>query len=219
MADSTRRPGKKPAGGRGFLRAAHVQSAVPEDPETVAERLRERARRLRERALAEHADGDARVLDPQPVDPPPHARADGFPASVDEQLDRFPGVAGLVVVDDGRVLGVQQGYRDGWTNPGGAQDPGEPLAETAVRETREETNIEAEVTGVLYARDFAVDYGGPEPVHVPLVVFTGRRVGGRRAAPLVRVSSGEPEIEDVQWFDAGALPEDFRDRELILDLL
>ncbi|MCG1004444.1 MULTISPECIES: NUDIX domain-containing protein [Halobacterium] len=192
---------------------------MSEAPETVAARLRERARRLREQAVTEHADGDARVFDPQPVDPPPHATDDPFPESVDEQLDRLPGVGGLVVVEDGRVLGVQQGYREGWTNPGGAQDPGESLAETAVRETREETNIEAEVTGVLYARDFAIDYGGPERVHVPLVVFTGRRVGGSRAAPLVRVSSGEPEIEDVRWFDAASLPDDFRDRELILELL
>lgn len=192
---------------------------MTENAETVVERLRERARRLREEAVAEHADGDAPMLDPQPVDPPPHATDDPFPSSVDEQLDRLPGVGGLVVVDDGRVLGVKQGYRDGWTNPGGAQDPGESLAETAVRETREETNIEAEVTGVLYARDFAVDYGGPERVNVPLVVFTGRRVGGRRAAPLVRVSSGEPEIEDVRWFAAERLPEDFRDRERILKLL
>jgi len=192
---------------------------VTEDSEAVAERLRERAGRLREEAVAEHADGDTPMLDPQPVDPPPHATDDPFPSSVDEQLDRLPGVGGLVVVEDDRVLGVQQGYRDGWTNPGGAQDPGESLAETAVRETREETNIEAEVTGVLYARDFAVDYGGPERVHVPLVVFTGRRVGGRRAAPLVRVSSGEPEIEDVRWFDAEGLPENFRDRERILSLL
>jgi len=192
---------------------------VSEDPATVAARLRERARRLRERAVAEHAGGDALTFDPQPVDPPPHATEDAFPSTVDEQLDRLPGVGGLVVVEDGRVLGVEQGYRDGWTNPGGAQDPGESLAETAVRETREETNIEAEVTGVLYARDFAIDYGGPERVHVPLVVFTGRRVGGSRAAPLVRVSSGEPEIEDVRWFDAESLPADFRDRELILELL
>lgn len=192
---------------------------MSEDPETVAARLRERARRLREQAVAEHADGDPLMLDPQPIDPPPHATDDPFPSSVEAQLDRLPGVGGLVVVDEGRVLGVEQGYRDGWTNPGGAQDPGESLAETAVRETREETNIEAEVTGVLYARDFAIDYGGPERVHVPLVVFTGRRVGGSRAAPLVRVSSGEPEIEDVRWFDAESLPADFRDRELILELL
>lgn len=187
--------------------------------ESVARRLRERARRLREQAVAEHAAGDAPTLDPQPVDPPPYARDHGFPATVEDQLDRFPGVGGMVVLDaDDRVLGVRQGYGkgDAWMNPGGAQDRGEPLVETAVRETLEETNIEAEPTGVLYARDFAIDYGGPERVHVPVVVFTGRRVDGRRAAPLVRVSTGEPEIEDVQWFAGDDLPANFRDSDLIL---
>ncbi|MFB6269839.1 MAG: NUDIX domain-containing protein [Halobacterium sp.] len=193
------------------------------DAETVAERLRERARRLREQAVAEYASGDDddRLLDPLRVDPPAHAAEDDFPASVDEQLDRLAGVGGLVVLDGDRVLGVKQGYGEGdaWMNPGGAQEPGEPLVETAVREAHEETNIDAEVTDVLYARDFAIDYGGPERVHVPVVVFVGERVGGRRAAPLVRVSTGEPEIEDVRWFDADSLPADFRDRERILDLL
>jgi 8-oxo-dGTP pyrophosphatase MutT (NUDIX family) len=188
------------------------------DPETVAERLRERARCIREQAIASYADRNARVLDPQPVDPPPHATDDPFPSSVEEQRQRLPGVGGLVVVDDGRVLGVKQGYSDDWTTPGGAQDPGESLAETAVRETREETNIEAAITDVRYARDFAIDYGGPERVHVPLVVFTARRVGGRRAAPLVRVSTGHPEIEDVQWFGRDD-PQNFRDRDLVVDIL
>ncbi|MCD2200619.1 hypothetical protein LPA44_12015, partial [Halobacterium sp. KA-4] len=73
---------------------------MSEDPETVAARLRERARRLREQAVAEYAD-DPLMLDPQPIDPPPHATEDAFPESVEEQLDRLPGVGGLVVVDEG----------------------------------------------------------------------------------------------------------------------
>jgi 8-oxo-dGTP pyrophosphatase MutT (NUDIX family) len=219
MAEATRALRKKPDGGRGFLLDEAQSSSVTAEPTDVARRLRERARRVREDAVQTHADGDASMLDPLPVDPPSHAGDPDFPESVDDQLDELAGVGGLVVVDDGAVLGVKQGYRDGWTNPGGAQDPGESLAETAVRETREETNIEAEITDVLYARDFAVDYGGPERVHVPVVVFVGEKVGGSRAAPLVRVSTGDPEILDVQWFRPAELPETFRDRERIRSLL
>jgi ADP-ribose pyrophosphatase YjhB (NUDIX family) len=219
MLDCTGPLGKKPDGGRGFLPDDAQSSLVVPDPTDVARRLRERARRVREEALAAHADGDAPTLAPLPVDPPSHAGDPDFPESVDAQLDELAGVGGLVVVDDGEVLGVKQGYREGWTNPGGAQDPGESLAGTAVRETREETNVEAEITDVLYARDFAIDYGGPERVHVPVVVFVGRKTGGTRAAPLVRVSTGDPEILDVQWFGPAELPENFRDRDRILSLL
>ncbi|PSQ05311.1 hypothetical protein BRC92_02490 [Halobacteriales archaeon QS_4_69_31] len=54
--------------------------------------------------------------------------------------------AGWVVVafafdEAGRVLVIDQPWADGWILPGGAWQPGETLAETAVREVGEETGV------------------------------------------------------------------------------
>ncbi|WP_439028111.1 NUDIX domain-containing protein [Haloarchaeobius sp. DT45] len=186
------------------------------DRRAIADTLRERALGMREDAC-EGFDG-APELDPL-VTEPAYYQPDSFPESVEEQLDRLAGSAGIVVVDEGRVLCTEIGYKDGWMTPGGAQDPGETLAETAVRETYEETNIKAEITGVFYHRDFAIDYGYDELIRIPLVVYTGRKVSGRRAAPAHKVPSGEPEITDVDWFGPEELPENLTDRERIQELL
>ncbi|MGV9213841.1 NUDIX hydrolase [Micromonospora sp. RB23] len=60
-------------------------------------------------------------------------------------------VAVTVFVQDseGRVLLIQRTDNGLWALPGGAQDFGEYIAETAVRETREETGIEVEVTEIV----------------------------------------------------------------------
>ncbi|WP_433112253.1 NUDIX domain-containing protein [Micromonospora sp. CA-246542] len=60
-------------------------------------------------------------------------------------------VAVTVFVQDrqGRVLLIQRTDNGLWALPGGAQDFGESIAETAVRETREETGIEVEVTEIV----------------------------------------------------------------------
>jgi ADP-ribose pyrophosphatase YjhB (NUDIX family) len=55
----------------------------------------------------------------------------------------------FVLDDQDRVLLIRRTDNGLWAIPGGAQDIGEYIAETAVRETREETGIEVEVTGVV----------------------------------------------------------------------
>jgi 8-oxo-dGTP pyrophosphatase MutT (NUDIX family) len=49
----------------------------------------------------------------------------------------------------GRILLQRRRDNDQWALPGGAMQPGETIAAAAVRETREETNIEVEVTGLV----------------------------------------------------------------------
>ena len=58
--------------------------------------------------------------------------------------------ASVVAFDaEGRILLQRRSDNDQWALPGGAMQPGETIAATAVRETREETNIEVEVTGLV----------------------------------------------------------------------
>ncbi|WP_305849817.1 NUDIX domain-containing protein [Stappia sp. ES.058] len=53
------------------------------------------------------------------------------------------GVRIAVRSDDGCVLLVRHSYMPGWYLPGGAVDPGETLAQAAVRELHEETGAQA----------------------------------------------------------------------------
>ena len=76
-------------------------------------------------------------------------------------------VAVTVFVEDeqGHVLLIQRTDNGLWALPGGAQDFGEFIAETAVRETREETGIEvevAEIIGVYSDPRHVVEYGDGE---------------------------------------------------------
>jgi 8-oxo-dGTP diphosphatase len=61
-------------------------------------------------------------------------------------------VAGALVVREGQVLFVRQTYPpfEGlWGFPTGLPDPGETVDEAALRETREEAGIEAELEGLI----------------------------------------------------------------------
>lgn len=151
-------------------------------------------------------------LDPLTVSPLPHQET-AFPESVGEFFDRFyPYAAGAAVTDDeGRLLCVYSPVREEWETPGGAGDPGETPSETARRETREETGIECELTGVLQTRLMQIDLGVPELLAVPVVEFTGRPVGGAALAESEVEAHGE--ISDLDWFGPDDLPPEIREYE------
>ncbi|MFC0526255.1 NUDIX hydrolase [Phytohabitans kaempferiae] len=55
----------------------------------------------------------------------------------------------FVLDEDGRVLLIRRSDNGLWALPGGAQDIGESIAQTVVRETYEETGITVEVAGIV----------------------------------------------------------------------
>ena len=71
--------------------------------------------------------------------------------------ERRCGAAAVVLNDRGDVLLVRHTYgKLNWELPGGASEPGESIVETALRELREETGLEAVaewMTGVYYESD------------------------------------------------------------------
>ena len=82
---------------------------------------------------------------------------------------------GVVAVKDGHVLLIRRAKppREGrWSLPGGRQRLGETVRETARRELREETGIEAAVTALLDVVDSITrDAGGAIAYHYTLVDF------------------------------------------------
>jgi 8-oxo-dGTP pyrophosphatase MutT (NUDIX family) len=81
-----------------------------------------------------------------------------------------------------------------WALPGGAQDVGEYIAETAVRETREEAGIDVEVTGVvgIYTNPHHVmAYSDGEVRQQFSICFRGRYVTGE--------PTPSDESSEVRW--------------------
>jgi ADP-ribose pyrophosphatase YjhB (NUDIX family) len=60
-----------------------------------------------------------------------------------------PSVNVVVINAKGDILLIRRSDNDNWAIPGGAIDLGESLTWAAVRETREETGITCEITGLV----------------------------------------------------------------------
>ena len=93
----------------------------------------------------------------------------------------------IVVNDQGEILMMRRTDNDNWAVPGGGMDLGQSITDAAVRETREETGIECEITGLvgIYTSPrHVIRYTSNDEVRQEFsVVFSGRPTGGelRRA--------------------------------------
>jgi ADP-ribose pyrophosphatase YjhB (NUDIX family) len=100
----------------------------------------------------------------------------------------------FVLNDAGEVLLIRRTDNDLWALPGGGQEIGEYVTETAVRETLEETGIRVEVTGMVGV------YSNPNHV----IAYTDGEVRQQFALCLrARSTGGELQISDesheVRW--------------------
>jgi ADP-ribose pyrophosphatase YjhB (NUDIX family) len=102
----------------------------------------------------------------------------------------------IAVIRDGKILLTKREDFEIWCLPGGIVDDNESLAEAAVREIREETGAEVELTSLvgIYSR-----LGGIRDEHA--VVFQGTQTGGE-----LKVQNGE--TIDVAYFPFDHLPEE-----------
>ena len=100
-------------------------------------------------------------------------------------------VAYSLIVDPETEQILIVGYRDGgWSLPGGVREPGETLAETAIRETMEEAGV-----GVAVERLIAVGERFPNP-HDVFFVFYARIIDG---TPTV---TDDEKMDRFKWVDA-----------------
>jgi 8-oxo-dGTP diphosphatase len=109
-----------------------------------------------------------------------------------------------VVVDDGRILLAlwNEGAEPAWTLPGGGVDLHETVAETAVREVREETGYEVALGRILGVDSFVVVPEDVEdrPNKSVRVLFEGRIVGGE----LTHEVDGS--TDEARWIPLGEVP-------------
>ncbi|MEV8523243.1 NUDIX domain-containing protein [Streptomyces sp. NPDC052000] len=106
-----------------------------------------------------------------------------------------PSVTAVAVNDDGDVLLIHKTDNGLWALPGGGVDVGESVADAAVRETKEETGFDVEVTGLvgLYTDPgHVMAYDDGEVRQQFSICFTARIVGGE-----LRTSSESKEVAFV----------------------
>ena len=111
--------------------------------------------------------------------------------------------AGAAVLDDAGRLLLQRRVDNGlWAMPGGAMEMTESLPEAAVREVREETGYEVEVTGLVGTYTDArhvIAYSDGEVRRQSNVCFRARVVGGGLAV--------SDESHEAGWFSAEEISE------------
>ncbi|PRX90809.1 NUDIX domain-containing protein [Allonocardiopsis opalescens] len=114
--------------------------------------------------------------------------------------------ASVFVRDDrGRVLLLQRTDNNLWTIPTGGVKTGETVAQAGIRECKEETGIDIEVTGlvgIFSDPDHLIAYikrGKVDEVRQPInTCFRGRPVGGR-------IQPEPSEAFEVRWVDPADL--------------
>jgi 8-oxo-dGTP pyrophosphatase MutT (NUDIX family) len=114
-----------------------------------------------------------------------------------------PSVVAIVRDVQGRVLMIHKTDNDLWALPGGGHEIGESIAETVVREVKEETGYDVEVTGLsgTYTNPgHVMAYEDGEVRQQFSIAFTARLVGGE-----ARTSSESSRVEWVDPQDAQAL--------------
>ncbi len=112
-----------------------------------------------------------------------------------------PGASALVTDASGRVLMQRRGDSGNWSLPGGIMEIGETLSECAIRETREETGFDIEITGLLgiYTDPaHVIAYADGEVRQEFAVVYCGRVIGGQIAVSHESTSVKFLSLEDLE---------------------
>jgi 8-oxo-dGTP pyrophosphatase MutT (NUDIX family) len=123
-----------------------------------------------------------------------------------------PSVNVVVTNAAGEVLLICRSDNDNWALPGGAIDLGESMVQAAVRETREETGIDCEVTGLVGIYT--------DPQHVILYTSNGETRQEFSIVLTARATGGEPtrseESSEVRWIPRKELGAYSMDRSMRL---
>jgi ADP-ribose pyrophosphatase YjhB (NUDIX family) len=121
-----------------------------------------------------------------------------------------PSVNVVVVNDAGEILMIRRTDNDNWAVPGGAIDLGESVAQAAVRETREESGIECEITGIVGIYS--------DPKHVLLYTSNGEVRQEFSIVLAAQPLSGQPtpssESSEVRWVPVSEVLDYTMDRSM-----
>lgn len=105
-----------------------------------------------------------------------------------------PSVVAIVCDDQGRVLMIHKTDNNRWALPGGGHEPGESIADTVVREVKEETGYDVEVetiTGTYTNPGHRMSYDDGEVRQQFSIAFRANLIGGEKCT--------SEESSEVEW--------------------
>lgn len=111
-----------------------------------------------------------------------------------------PSVVAIVTDDEGRVLLIHKTDNDLWALPGGGHEIGESIADTVIREVKEETGYDVaveRVTGLYTNPRHVMAYDDGEVRQQFSIAFQARLLGGEPAT--------SSETKAVEWVGKDAL--------------
>jgi ADP-ribose pyrophosphatase YjhB (NUDIX family) len=121
-----------------------------------------------------------------------------------------PSVNVIVTNDAGEILMIRRSDNDNWAVPGGAIDLGESVTQAAIRETKEETGIDCEITGLvgIYSDPkHVIHYTSNNEVRQEFsIVLTARPTGGH--------PTPSNESREVHWIKHDAIDDLKMDRSM-----
>jgi ADP-ribose pyrophosphatase YjhB (NUDIX family) len=115
-----------------------------------------------------------------------------------------PGGSALVVNDQGAILMQRRSDSGNWSLPGGIMEIGETLEQCVIRETREESGLDIEITGLLgiYTDpEHIIAYADGEIRQEFNVTFYGRVCGGQ-----ITVSDESTDVRFVRPEELSEIP-------------
>lgn len=118
---------------------------------------------------------------------------------------------GAIVVDDEKVLLVKHNAGH-WDFPKGHVEEGETEIETAIREVKEETNIDIKIEK---ENRYISEYSPKENVMKTVIYFIGEKVGGEDKPQI-------EEVSDVEWIDVNKAVERIthqRSKEIMMQVI
>lgn len=118
---------------------------------------------------------------------------------------------GAIVVDDGKVLLVKHNAGH-WDFPKGHVEEGETEIETAIREVKEETNIDIKIEK---ENKYISEYSPKENVMKTVIYFVAEKVGGEDKPQI-------EEVSDVEWLDVNKAVERIthqRSKEIMMQVI
>lgn len=128
-----------------------------------------------------------------------------------------PAVTAFVTNDKGEVLLERRSDNGLWGMPGGVQDIGESITQTVVREVREETGVEVEITGLVGVYSdpgHVIAFTDTDVRQEFSLCFRARSVGGT-----VEISRESIEVRWIPQDDLSSLNTSLSTRRRISDAL